>query len=43
MTRTPRRLINRGEVHLRLGNIMDAVHDFARVVELDAGERGSPH
>ena len=28
-------LINRGEVHLRLGNIMDAVHDFARVVELD--------
>ena len=28
-------LINRGEVHLRLGNIMDAVHDFSRVVELD--------
>ena len=28
-------LINRGEVHLRLGNIMDAVHDFTRVVELD--------
>ena len=28
-------LINRGEVHLRLGNIMEAVHDFTRVVELD--------
>ncbi|MCY1076254.1 tetratricopeptide repeat protein [Archangium lansingense] len=32
-------LINRGEVHLRLGNIMDAVHDFARVVELDPENR----
>jgi tetratricopeptide (TPR) repeat protein len=28
-------LINRGEVHLRLGNTLEAAHDFARVVELD--------
>ncbi len=28
-------LVNRGEVHLRLGNIIEAAHDFARVVELD--------
>lgn len=28
-------LINRGEVHLRLGNILEAVHDFTRVVDLD--------
>ncbi|ATB31842.1 tetratricopeptide repeat protein [Melittangium boletus] len=28
-------LINRGEVHLRLGNILEAAHDFARVVDLD--------
>ncbi|MBM7118194.1 tetratricopeptide repeat protein [[Archangium] primigenium] len=28
-------LINRGEVHLRLGNTLDAAHDFARVVDLD--------
>ena len=28
-------LINRGEVHLRLGNTMEAAQDFARVVELD--------
>ncbi|XXF76017.1 type III secretion protein [Myxococcaceae bacterium GXIMD 01537] len=28
-------LVNRGEVHLRLGNIMEAVTDLARAVELD--------
>lgn len=28
-------LVNRGEVHLRLGNIMEAVRDLARAVELD--------
>lgn len=28
-------LVNRGEVHLRLGNIMEAARDFARVIELD--------
>jgi tetratricopeptide (TPR) repeat protein len=28
-------LINRGEVHLRLGNILEAARDFGRVVELD--------
>ncbi len=28
-------LVNRGEVHLRLGNIMEGVRDFARVVDLD--------
>jgi Flp pilus assembly protein TadD len=28
-------LINRGEVHLRLGNIMQAAQDFSRVVGLD--------
>lgn len=34
-------LINRGEVHLRLGNVMDAARDFARVVALDP-ERKDP-
>ncbi|HEX8704825.1 MAG TPA: tetratricopeptide repeat protein [Myxococcaceae bacterium] len=28
-------LVNRGEVHLRLGNIMEAAQDFARAVDLD--------
>ncbi|OJH39338.1 tetratricopeptide repeat protein [Cystobacter ferrugineus] len=28
-------LINRGEVHLRLGNTLEAARDFSRVVELD--------
>ena len=28
-------LVNRGEVHLRLGNIMQGAKDFARVVALD--------
>lgn len=28
-------LVNRGEVQLRLGNIMEAAQDFARAVELD--------
>ena len=32
-------LINRGEVHLRLGNTRDAARDFARVVELDPDHR----
>jgi Tfp pilus assembly protein PilF len=28
-------LVNRGEVHLRLGNIVEAAQDFARAVDLD--------
>nr|WP_199243024.1 tetratricopeptide repeat protein [Vitiosangium sp. GDMCC 1.1324] len=28
-------LVNRGEVNLRLGNILQAARDFSRVVELD--------
>jgi tetratricopeptide (TPR) repeat protein len=32
-------LINRGEVHLRLGNMLEAAHDFARVVQLDPENR----
>ncbi|WP_306818751.1 tetratricopeptide repeat protein [Archangium lipolyticum] len=28
-------LVNRGEVHLRLGNIVEAAQDFAKAVELD--------
>lgn len=28
-------LVNRGEVHLRLGNILEAAQDFARAVDLD--------
>lgn len=28
-------LVNRGEVHLRLGNVMEAAQDFARAVDLD--------
>ena len=32
-------LVNRGEVHLRLGNIMDAVRDLAHAVELDPYDR----
>lgn len=28
-------LVNRGEVHLRLGNIIEAAQDFARAVDLD--------
>jgi tetratricopeptide (TPR) repeat protein len=28
-------LVNRGEVHLRLGNILQAAQDFTRTVELD--------
>ncbi|HEX8823338.1 MAG TPA: tetratricopeptide repeat protein [Archangium sp.] len=32
-------LINRGEVHLRLGNIMQAAKDFARVVALDPEQK----
>jgi tetratricopeptide (TPR) repeat protein len=28
-------LVNRGEVHLRLGNVLEAAHDFSRVVDLD--------
>jgi Flp pilus assembly protein TadD len=28
-------LVNRGEVHLRLGNLVEAAHDFAKAVELD--------
>jgi tetratricopeptide (TPR) repeat protein len=28
-------LVNRGEVYLRLGSILEGAHDFARVVELD--------
>ena len=28
-------LVNRGEVHLRLGNILEGTRDFARAVELD--------
>lgn len=32
-------LINRGEVHLRLGNMLEAAHDFASVVRLDPDNR----
>lgn len=28
-------LVNRGEVHLRLGNLVEAAQDFAKAVELD--------
>lgn len=32
-------LVNRGEVHLRLGNILQGAKDFARAVELDPEDK----